>query len=233
LTANVDEIMQSGMREPVNRSRREASIATFIGNAINLLVVSIQAVVLIPLYLQAIGPRLYGAWLGSGDILIWMQALDFGIPNLMIQRIGAAHGRNDSSAVGHYFATGALALGLVAMVLCAGGIALSFALPQWMGLHGLEAQTLQSCFAIGVVASALNVFMNSVVGYSRGVQDTVAMNAVQVASSIAGFAVSLILLAINQGLWAIALGLLVRSLVFSIGSLVFVASAIRSGLAPC
>ena len=69
------------------------------GERASTLIASIQSVILIPLHIAHIGPRLYGAWLGSGDILVWMQAFDFGLPNLMIQRIGEAHGRGDAAQV--------------------------------------------------------------------------------------------------------------------------------------
>jgi O-antigen/teichoic acid export membrane protein len=201
-----------------------------MGSSTNTLIVSIQAVVLIPLYLSAVGPRLYGAWLGSGDFLVWMQAFDLGLSNLMIQRIGAAHGHGDSKLVAEYFATGMATMAVVASAIGLAAFGLSFMLPGWMGLSGDEAHTLHWCFVVGVGASTVNVFNNSIVGFSRGIQDTAFMNAIMVGSALAGFATSLGLVLAGWGLWAIALGLVARAAVSLIGSTLFAAMRLRRGL---
>ena len=214
----------------MSTSRRGAALATLAGSTVSTLIVSIQAVVLIPLYLRVIGPRLYGAWLGSGDFLVWMQAFDLGLPNLMIQRIGAAHGRGDSRSVAEYFAAGVATLALVALAVALAAVALSFLLPGWMGLVGVEARTLQSCFVVGALAAALAIFNNSVVGFSRGIQNTTFMIIVGVASSLAGFGVSLGLVLAGWGLWAIVLGLVARMGVSLCGSAIFTVAALRGGM---
>ncbi len=214
----------------MNTSRRRAALATLIGSSTSTLIASAQAVVLIPLYLTAVGPRLYGAWLGSGDFLIWMQAFDLGLPNLMIQRIGAAHGQGDSKSVAEYFATGMATMAIVASAIGLAAFGLSFMLPGWMGLSGDEAHTLQWCFVVGVGASTVNVFNNSIVGFSRGIQNTTFMNAIAVASALVGFATSLGLVLVGWGLWAIALGLVARAVISLIGSTVFTAMTLRKGL---
>lgn len=214
----------------MSTSRRRAALATLTGSTTSVLIVSIQTVVLIPLYLHAIGPRLYGAWLGSGDVLAWMQALDLGLPNLMIQRIGAAHGRGDWRAVAEYFAAGMLILALVALVVALAGFAVSYLLPGLMGLTGDEAYVLQSCFIVGSIASALNLFTNSIVGFSRGIQNTAFMNVVSVVSFLVGFGVSLSLVLTGWGLWAIALGLIARAGFFLVGSAIFAVGSLRGSL---
>src|SRR2546425_8841364 len=108
------------------RTRTTAALASLTGNSLNVLVVSVQALLLIPLYLAAVGPRLYGAWLASGEILTWMQAMDLGIPNLMIQRIAAAHGGGDRRVAGEWFASGLLVLGLIGAVIAVLGAVFSF-----------------------------------------------------------------------------------------------------------
>ncbi len=214
----------------MNVSRRRATLATFLGSTFNTLIVSVQAIVLMPLYLHSIGPRLYGAWLGSGDILIWMQAFDLGLPNLMIQRIGAAQGKGDTQTVGEYFATGMIALVCISLCLLGIAILLSPFIPTWMGLAGEEALILQRCFRVGAVGAALNIANNSVVGFSRGVQRTTFINLMGVISSLIGFGISLGLVLSGAGLWAIALGLLSRSIVLIIGSFIFTLSILKTEL---
>src|SRR5215210_4877473 len=84
-----------GVRKPVtprSQSRRRAALTTLFGTGATVAVTVAQAFVLIPLSLLHLGTHLYGAWLGAFELLIWLQLLDMGIPNLMTQRIGAAVG---------------------------------------------------------------------------------------------------------------------------------------------
>lgn len=210
--------------------RRAAAASTVIGYTVNTLIVSAQAVLLVPLYISALGPRLYGSWLASGEVLVWMQALDLGIPNLLIQRVGAAHGRGDERAVGEWFASSALVIGIVACAVGGLGAALSFLMPRLFDLSVAEAAQLQGAFLVGSVAVSGVIASNIAVGLSRGVQDTSFMNAVVVAASVASLVTSLVLIEHGFGLWAIAFGLVVRALVMLVGAAVFIARSLRRGL---
>lgn len=212
----------------MSNSRRQAVISTLTGSTANTIVIAIQAIVLTPLYIHEIGPRLYGAWLGSGDILIWLQAFDLGLPNLMIQRIGSARGRDDDTAIAEYFASGTVVLAVVACIIAAIAYGLSFWIPSWVHLDGNEALELQRCFSIGVIASALVILNNSVVGLSRGIQKTAFMSIAILFSSVAGFAVSLTLVLNGWGLWAIVWGLVTRAGISILGSMVFVFMVFKS-----
>ncbi len=204
-------------------SRRRAALATLLGSSTSTLILAIQAVVLIPLYLQAIGPRLYGAWLGSGDILVWLQAFDLGLPNVLIQRVGAAHGRGDRKAANEYFASAMVVMAGIGVVTGVAAVAASPVIPSLMGVSGAEAEVLQRCFAVAAIGAALNLFTNGIIGFSRAIQRTGFLNVVTIVATICGFAVSLGLVLAGAGLWAIALGLVTRSALVFAGGLAFVA----------
>src|SRR3989442_9948579 len=159
------------------RTRTTAALASLTGNSLNVLVVSVQALLLIPLYLAAISPRLYGAWLASGEILVWMQAMDLGIPNLMIQRIAAAHGGGDQRVAAAWSASGLFVLGLVAAVIAVVGAAISIAVPTVFGITGEEADVLRGSFLLGTAATSVMIVTNGLVGLSPAIQDTMFMSA--------------------------------------------------------
>ncbi len=206
--------------------RRRAVLSNLLGNNATILITSIQAVVLIPLYINAVGTSLYGAWLGSGDVLIWMHSIDLGL-TLMIQRIGTSHASDDKQKIGEYFTAGTIILTMVALFILLISTGLSFILPGLMSIHGQEAKILQKCFLLGSLAVALRMVSNPAYGLSLGIQDTAMMNATKVFSAVAGLVVSLWLVLTGWGLWSIAFGLLARALVFFLGSIVFVLSCLR------
>ena len=204
-------------------SRRRAVLANIAGMGANTFIVSLQALILVPLYLRTLGPRLYGAWLGTGDILNFLQLFDLGLTNVVTQRIGAAHARGDADAVGEYFGSGVVAMTVIGALLALAALGLSFGVSRWMHLTGAEADLLIACFRLGALATFLFVANFSVLGLARGTQDTDLQNAGVVLGAIGGFVISLVLLLRGAGLWAIVAGLCTRTGVVLLVSAIYVA----------
>lgn len=210
--------------------RRGSALATLSGSAATMVLVAVQGLVLAPLYLYYLGPRLYGAWLATGEVLVWIQAMDLGLPVLLIQRIGAAHARGDRRAVGEYFAAGLLTLLAVGAVLALVALVLAPRLPGWLHLDGPEAATLGACFALAAVFTAAVVPSNAIVALARGLQDTRLVSAASTASAAAGFGTTLALLVSGWGLWAAAAGVAARVTCVAAGSAIFAVGHLRRDL---
>lgn len=205
-------------------NRRKAAFTTFAGSSATTIVASVQALLLMPLYLSHIGPRLYGAWLASGDLLVFMLAFDMGIPNLIIQRIGAALAANDRRLIGAYFGTGAVVLVTFSVLLGMALFAISPFIAGWMHISGPEAGSLRSAFLLGSAAICCMLVNYVFQGLARGLQETAVVNVAAFVGVVAGFVVTLTLLLRGYGVWSIPAGLAVRSgtvLVGSIGFLLF------------
>ena len=211
-------------------SRRRSTLFNLIGSVLNTLILSIQGVVLIPLYLHELGPRLFGAWLAAAELLLWMQVLDVGIQSLMIQRIGEAHGKRDFLAVGAHFATGSAMLAMVAALATGLGLAVSFPLPGWLGLSGDDATQLRDCFQAGIAATACIILSNSAAWLAKGTQSTALMNISIVLASLVGLAFTVGLMLTGWGLWSISLGIVARAVVSIVLNAAFAAYACRNGM---
>ncbi len=168
-------------------SRRRSAFGIMTSSGAATFVVSIQALVLMPLYLRFVGPRLYGAWVASGDLFFYLNTLEFGIPNLMIQRIGASFARRDLAAVGRWTASGLAILAGGAAVLMALCFPLAQRLPGWFNLDARAAATLSRCFLLGGTVAALTLVNQAFVALARGLQDTAYQNVSTVVSSLLGF----------------------------------------------
>jgi O-antigen/teichoic acid export membrane protein len=211
---------------PVGRqSRRQAAIATLIGTGGTVAITIGQAFLLIPLCLAYLGTHLYGAWLGASELLIWVQLLDMGIPNLLTQRIGAAVGQEDRVLAARWASTGLLVLLGIGAVLAATAIVAGPLVTTWAQVPSTEADAFTACFRIGAVASAILLVGNGAVGISRGVQITQVVSAAQVLGALIGLALTAGLLLSGFGIWALALGLLGRSLISLGGAWMFLVRA--------
>src|ERR1039457_5092638 len=113
----------------VSVSRRKSFASMLADSAINSALAAITALVITPMAIGVIGPSIYGAWLASGDLMIWLQSSDLGLCNLMIQRLGSAHGKDDANAVARNFGTCMVLIFGISLLVGVVGVALSFALP--------------------------------------------------------------------------------------------------------
>jgi O-antigen/teichoic acid export membrane protein len=207
-------------------------LATLSGTTAVTAIVVVQALVLAPLFLRELGAPLYGAWLASGELLVWILAFDLGLPNLLIQRIGAAHARGDVATVGEYLAAGLLVLAVIGLGLAAAVVVVAPLVPALMGLSGEDAHALRSVLRVAGIATAALVTTNAVVGFSRGIQQTGLISAASVLSVLCGFLVTLALLLSGWGLWAAAAGVVARATILVLGAAWFVWLQVRrQGLA--
>lgn len=205
-------------------SRRSAALATLAGNGATVAITVAQAFLLIPLALRYLDASLYGAWLAATELLIWIQFLDGGLPNLLTQRAGAAVGRSDHVDAARWASTCFAGLAAICIVLGAVAALASPMIGTWTHVPPEKHDTFVNCFRVGVLASLLLLLSNGCVGLARGVQRTSVVNATQVAGALAGLVVSMALLAAGAGLWAFPVGLLVRALMALVGALLFLGS---------
>lgn len=203
------------------RSRLGSALWNYLGGSGNAVLITIQSLILIPIYLDRVGPELYGAWLGSGEILGWLLVIDLGLPNLLAQRIAAAHSEGDRSRADAWLFAGATLLGLVAVITGISGVVLADGLPLVMGLQGEGARQLVAAFRLGCVATAVTIFGNLFTAHARGVQRTMFVNVVMVFAAAGNFATALLLVLNGYGLMAIAYGMLTRSLITLAGGVIF------------
>ncbi len=217
-------------------NRRRSALGILTSSAVATFIVSIQALILMPLYLRFVGPKMFGAWLASGDLFFYLNALEFGIPNLMIQRIGASLARHDLPAVGRWTASGLAILGGGATILFVLCFALAHRLPGWFNVVGDDAVILTRCFLLGGAAAALTLLNQAFVALARGLQDTQYQNASAVVSSLFGFGAALGSVLHGAGLYSIPVSLGVRALCSAAFSVAFwfrkVPAAVRTNFVP-
>lgn len=216
-----------------DHGRRHAAAATLIGTGATVAITVGQAFLLIPLALAQLGTETYGAWLAASELLVWVQLLDLGIPNLLTQRIGAALGRRDAELAARWTWTGLTALVIIGLLLATVATWVAPYVTRWANVSESAAADFTASFEVGAIASALILVSNGVVGVARGVQLTGMVNAAQVSGALAGLVCTVVLLSAGAGIWAFPLGLLARAVVNSAGAGWFLVRArLNVGLVP-
>jgi O-antigen/teichoic acid export membrane protein len=173
----------------------------------------VQGLLLVPLYLRYLGAGLFGAWLGSGDILGWLAVLDMGVGSYMLQRISQSHGRGDRAAMTAYLTTGLAAQAALVALLALGAVLVAPSLPVWMGIEGDDARTLTGSFIIAALALGTGIISHGFGAFAAGLQRPAVSQFAAVASTTIGIVLTIVLLLLGFGLWALAVSLMVRSAV--------------------
>lgn len=190
---------------------RRASIITFTGTLVNFAVLTLQLLWITPLLIRTVGVEVNGAWVGSGDLLLWLQAFDFGLTNYAIQKMSDAQARARVPELSGWFAAtlGLLAaLGLLIVLL---GPLLAPLVYRPFDLGAAERLALEGAFRWGLVAVALTIVSYAFTGLARALQAPLVTTVAVVLGSMLGVAVTWWALAHGAGVAAVAYGMVARA----------------------
>lgn len=197
------------MAEARSRTGATAWNLFFHYAAVGLMIVS--GLVLVPFYLKFIPVQDYGAWLATGNVLVWLTAVDPGLSAVLQQRVGFAYGRGDHAQMGRVIASGlvlALALALlpVAIAFFAGPH-----LPGWLRLSSdVNSAVLVKAFLLAGLGTTFAVVSFSLAAVNQGLLSSLGMGLIYVVVHTLDIAVTLFLLYRGWGIMAIAFSFVLR-----------------------
>ena len=188
-----------------------------VGGLANIGVLSLQTLLLVPLFLRYIPGKIFGAWLAAGDLLVWLQVFDLGLPNLMIQRVGEAQAKGNRERVVAWFQACFLILFTLSLLLLLAVTWLSVRVPYWLHLDEQVRVEITKAMWLAGVAAAGTMVSNAAVGFARGVQDTKLISTVSTISMVVGALVTICLVISGLGVMSIAMGMAVRAFIILAG----------------
>jgi len=191
-------------------SRRVATITNLVFQYVSIGLMLISGVVLVPLYLAHIDFELYGAWLASGNLLVWLTLAEGNI-NLLVRRdVAWAYGRRDTRLLGQAVFTGLAvnaALGVLPVLIAVG---LAGFIPGWFSLTGEAATDMSRAFALAGLGVGLMVIAGAPGAVQQGLQRNVAHTVFFVFGAVAGLGTTVLMLLKGYGLISIPAGTVVR-----------------------
>ena len=177
------------------------------------LIYTAQSILLVPMYLEYLGSRLYGLWLASGGVLVWLAMMDFGISALTTQRCGAAYGQGDLESAVAYFWHGAAITFALVLALLGLGLLVGFWVPGIFRADIELVEPLRRAFWIATLTAAVAMVLEYVRGFAAAFQRVGPLVAAGIVGDLFAIAVTVVGLWVGSGLLALALGGLVRFLV--------------------
>lgn len=205
--------------EPAPIGRKRATTVLVIGGYVNTGIVIVQGLLLVPLYLHFIGAHLYGLWMASGGILGMLSMLNFGIGNMLVQRIASAYGQKESFKAGAYFVNGMFVYLIIVCIFVIIGFLLSFFFPTLLKASEEVNYQLRGCFQLAVVAAGAGIVNECLRGFAQALLRPVFSMVAIAVSRILSIVITVILLYQNAGLWAIPIGMLIAEILILIAGL--------------
>lgn len=211
-------------------SRKNATIINLIRGYALVGIEIIRGILLIPLYLQYIDPRLYGAWMATGSVIALLGLSDFGFSSVIVQKVATLFGKKDMQGVGKMLGTNLVISIFISLIPIIFVFILNGYIPGWVKIEGEEAIQISNAFLLASISASLMLINNNVGGFFLGIQDTGIPSINNIVTNIIGIIASIIFLRMDLGLLSIPLGFMVGSFLLSLGHFSYLYLWVRKNL---
>lgn len=210
----------------VNRSRRRTTLLNMAFGCAQFALALVSGIILVPIYLKHITVSLYGSWLATGSIVVWLTVFDPGVASLLMQNVAEAHGNKDCSKVSELITSGLTIVVIIALFVFLVGIALGPYVIDWLNIRA-EKELVQNAFTIAVTSSALMVVYYSISAINYALQCSMAIGIIYISATCFKIIMVLVLLRSGMGLLSLAYGELTSAAIMIISSLVLLTWNLR------
>jgi O-antigen/teichoic acid export membrane protein len=213
-------------------NRRKASSANYFFGLTQVFFITLNGIVLVPLYLQQMSMSLYGAWLAAGSVLTVLTVVDMGLNVVLTHQLAGLLALDDLRGYATTAFTGAIGIVLAGGLIVIMGIALALVMPTWFQLTGPEVRQLTVAMVLASLAAGFSTIAQTWGALPQAAQRTVGMGIVGNASLAIWIAATVLGLSARLGVIALGLGLLARATFLVVGYLMLIVSQWRMMRAP-
>lgn len=195
----------------MSRIRKAAITAGFSYAQFALAIVA--GLVLVPLTLHRIGPRPWGLWLASGEILGHAGMVELGIIGVLPWMLAEADGRGDRVAMRRLVGNGFWICAGVGIVYGLLALAVWRILPSVLGLTAADRLMLAAPLAFVVLSNAVSYPLRVFRAVLVGLQDARFSGILTIVNGLLDVGITSVLILKGYGLFALSLGLALPPLI--------------------
>jgi Na+-driven multidrug efflux pump len=182
----------------------------------------INGLAIIPFYLKFIENGLFGAWLATGNILVWLTIVEPGVGDVLQQRVAAAIGLNDKVNAGKYITSGIVISIAISIIVLVVGFCTSYFILDVLKLTSeIDTNQLLGAFLVAVVSTSITMVSYAFIGSNQGLQSSLGIGLIYLGSNILGITLNIYLLFHGFGLYSIAYATLFRISISCIGYILY------------
>jgi len=184
---------------------------------VDILVGILNGFVIVPLYLIYIDLGLYGAWLATGNILMWLTIIDPGVGDVLIQRVSESYAKNNRDEIGKQLASSMILSSAITFIALSGGISLMYFIDNIVkASSSIDIVVLKKAFFYGTIGTAMTLFGYFISGALIGLQRSKEQGLMRSIWGIISFILKPIFLILGFGLLAIPYSTLIGSIIYLI-----------------
>lgn len=200
----------------------------------SIIISIINGIVIVPIYLHFINIELYGAWLATGNILVWITIIEPGIGDVLQQKIAFSYSQKDYITINKLIASGIIISLIISITAFLASLVIVNYIPAILKTsESLNSGELLTAFKLIAISTCLTLFTFSLVGINQGFQNTFFSGIIYVVGQVVAIILNIILLYMNYGLISIALSRIAFSSIFLTGHLILlIYVTIKNKLTP-
>ncbi|GET24472.1 hypothetical protein NT017_08010 [Prolixibacter sp. NT017] len=177
---------------------------------------------IVPIYLSYIDKEVYGYWLATGSILVWINIIDPGAGIVLQQKVGYAFGKKNFENLSKLIGTGIIIGTIICGIALAATYSLSFLIPKLIGFESFDQkQLIINAFNLGAIGACFSLIASVLKGINFGMQNTKIPGIIEISSSFSGIVVNVLMLYQGYGLYSIAFMLLINGVLTCLGNLIY------------
>ena len=182
----------------------------------------VSGVVMVPLYLKFIPLDIYGAWLASGNILVWLSFIDPGLTVVLQQQIGFAYGKRDYQSLREIIFGGLLISTLISVTIIIIGLLLAPYLPLFLNIaHTNVSNNIIQAFSLAVIGTSLTLLSFSISAVNIGLQNSIGVGLISISVTLLSTILIAVLLFNGFGLLAIAYASVFSGVLYTLGQAIY------------
>lgn len=212
--------------QQANVNRRRTTLLNMVFSCAQFSLALVSGIVLVPIYLKYIPVGLYGSWLATGSVVVWLTVLDPGVANLLMQKVAEANGNRDHQKICELITCGLLIVFIIALSVIFVGICVGPYVIDWLNIRS-ENEVVQNAFVVAVISSAFMVVYYSVNAINYAFHSSMAIGIIYNCALLFKIILIVVLLRSGAGLLSLPYGELISAGIMIIASLVLLGWNLR------
>lgn len=147
---------------------RKSIVTLLLGGVGDKFILFAQGILLVPLYLSALGADIYGYWLATGGVIAWLGAFDMRMAVAITQKVSCAYGTGRISEMNDAFVSGILVYCLVLSPVLPVAILTFPYLAQFLKLPSEFYSDFYHAYLFSVLGLVFSLLTGGLVSLSKG-----------------------------------------------------------------
>jgi O-antigen/teichoic acid export membrane protein len=188
---------------------------------------------LVPIYVKHIPLNIYGAWLASGNLVLWLTYLDPGVSDVLKLKVLESYAKKDFSKLSDLLFSGLIILLFISLLIIGLGFIISIYLKYFINEVDLNNfSIILKSFYLAILGSSLLIFSFGLSSFNQGMLSSIGVGIIYVISTTVSLFISVYLLKNNYGLISIPLGQIICGIFLIIGNIIYIIYRFKSEVIP-